>query len=171
MRVVFRGLQPDRRYHFRVVARVAAGNAEQASDDFVLDTTRPRVDDIKFGELLLTVRNTAGVARRAWPVTSGVPLPKGHLASTDNLRLIEEIGPLRVCVRVAGKYLADNGATLFDYEVRIHAYAGSSRVRINHNYTCRLKERTDPSEGRTRPDGCVVRIETMPTISDAVPTE
>jgi len=273
MRVVLRGLKADRSYHFRVVARAAGSGAEQASDDFLLDTTRPRVDGIKLGEVMLSVRNNARVARRAWPVTSGVPLPPGHLGSTRNLRLvdeskeavaaqfaplaewpdgsikwvlvdfqadipagglrsytltygsavkatlpttrlhvreeatriridtgaarfvlnkqqfnlfeevrvgdrvvagggrlvmvddqgqqfvarkpdlveIEEIGPLRVCVRVAGKYLADDGAALFDYEVRIHAYAGSSRVRINHNYTCRLKKRTDPSQGRMRP--------------------
>ncbi|MFV2067368.1 MAG: sugar-binding protein, partial [Pirellulales bacterium] len=273
MRVVLRGLQPDRRYHFRVVARVVDGDAEQTSDDFVLDTTRTRVDGNPFGEIALTLRNSAAVVRRAWPVTSGVPFPQGELGSTKNLQLvdesnetvaaqfaplaewpdgsikwvlvdfqsdipagghrsytltygsavtatlpatplrvredatriridtgvarfvlnkeqfnlfdevrvgdrvvagggrlvmvdgqgrsffarkpdlveIEEIGPLRVCVRVAGKYTADDGTTLFNYEVRIHAYAGSSRVRINHNYTCRLVERTDPSAGRMRP--------------------
>ena len=54
-------------------------------------------------------------------------------------------------VQFAGTAPTNLRSALFDYEVRIHAYAGSSRVRINHNYTCRLKQRTDPSAGRMRP--------------------
>ncbi len=273
MRVVLRDLEPNGRYHFRVVAQAAEGKAQQASDDFVLDTTPPHVEGIRFGTVRLTVQNDAAVGRTAWPVTSGVPFPQGHLGSTSNLRLvdevgntvdaqfaplaewpdgsiqwvlvdfqsdlpagarrsytlnygttvttppartrlhvvedaaricidtgaanfvlnkrrfplleevrignrvvagggtlamldargrqfvagrpdvveIEELGPLRACVRLAGKYRDDDGTTLFDYDVRIHAYAGSRRLRITHNYVCQLKERVDPSAGRLRP--------------------
>ena len=60
---------------------------------------------------------------------------------------MEELGPMRVCIRVVGQYENAEGEPFFDYEVRLHAFAGSSRVRMNHNYTCWLKERVDPAAG------------------------
>jgi len=90
MRVVLRGLEPNRRYHFRVVARAADGDAQASSDNFVLDTSRPFVEGVPSGEVPLTVTNTAAVARHAWPVTSGVPFPEGHLGSADHVRLLDE---------------------------------------------------------------------------------
>ena len=65
---------------------------------------------------------------------------KEYLARKPDLVEVEEVGPMRVCVRVKGKYMAGDGSPLFDYEVRIHAFAGQPFVRVNHNYVCRMKQ-------------------------------
>ncbi len=261
MRAVLRDLEPNRRYRCRVAARTTPEAPPIYSEPFLLDTRPPSVPGIEYGRVPLTVRETAGVAREDWPVTSGVPFPEGQLPSPDNLRLldaagarvpvqcqplaewpdgsvrwvlldfladvpayaasryvlefgnsvraqtvrtalrvredrdriavdtgvmsfsiakrefrflenvrvgdrtvagpgrlrmtdcdgreylarqpdvveVEELGPLRVCIRVAGRFIDSAEAPWFDYELRIHAYAGQSFVRVIHNYTCRPK--------------------------------
>ena len=85
-----------------------------------------------------------------------------YVARKPSSVVVDESGPMRVCVRVVGQYRDDDGSPWFDYEVRIHAYAGSPVVRLTHNYTCRLKQRIDPTEGRTRPlDPAPVHVRSM----------
>ena len=261
IRAILRDLEPNRKYHFQVVARGIQGERRQ-SDDSILDTTAREVEGIEHGRIPLTVAETANVARTRWPVTSGVPFPKGHLGSIEHLRLldakgrevpaqfaqtaewndgsvrwvlldfqadvpargssqyileygskvrrsppgtslrvadeagrvvvdtgpmqfavsktnftllgevrlgkrlaatggrlsmvdgegtaylarkpnlveVEELGPLRACIRAMGKYIADDGSPLFDYEVRIHAFAGKPFVRVVHNYVVQMEK-------------------------------
>jgi hypothetical protein len=40
----------------------------------------------------LTVQETAGIDRQQWPVTTGVPLPKGVLKSTEKLQILDAQG-------------------------------------------------------------------------------
>jgi len=46
--------------------------------------------------------------------------------------VIEERGPVRVCVRVRGAHRTADGRRLFHYTVRIHAWAGRSYLRVQH---------------------------------------
>ncbi|MBT3380548.1 MAG: hypothetical protein HN742_32205 [Lentisphaerae bacterium] len=55
---------------------------------------------------------------------------------------VEELGPLRVCLRVAGRFVSSDGQPWFAYDVRIHAYAGQPFVRVIHNTTCLPKGET-----------------------------
>ena len=260
LRAVLRDLEPNREYHFQIYARGMNGQ-KKPSEDFILDTTQREVKGIEYGKIPLTVTETANVERRGWPVTSGVPFPKGDLGNVHNLRLldadgrripvqflqtaewpdgsikwvlvdfqadvganatsgyvlqygakireslpttslrvsdepghvavdtgairfvinkssfalfdevrigdrlvarraglsmvdgqgttytagepelveVEELGPMRVCIRAKGKYTAEDGAPLFDYDVRIHAFAGKPYVRVIHNYVCHME--------------------------------
>ncbi len=54
----------------------------------------------------------------------------GHFnAANDRCRVVvEENGPLRVCVRIDGRLSSDAGS-LFRYVVRLHAYAGKPYIR------------------------------------------
>lgn len=47
--------------------------------------------------------------------------------------VVEESGPLRVCVRVTGRHASTEGA-LFSYIVRLHAYRGQPYVRVFHTF-------------------------------------
>jgi len=261
MRAILRDLEPNRRYHCRVAAREKPDSPRTLGEPFVLDTSLPPISGTAHGVIPLVVRETAGVAREKWPVTSGVPFPQGHLGSIENVRLlgddgapvpaqlqvlaewpdgsvrwalldfqadvpasgeskytleygntvhaeavetslvvggngeritidtgaisfvlskthfhlfedvrigdrtvagpgglrmtdpegreyvagkpatvqIEELGPLRTCIRVAGRFVDSEGEPWFDYELRIHAYAGQPFVRIIHNHISRAK--------------------------------
>ena len=261
MRAILRDLEANRRYHCQVSARENPESPAVLSEPFVLDTSLPPIPGIERGTIPLSVRETVGVEREKWPVTSGVPFPEGHLGSTDNLRLlggggvpvsaqfqplaewpdgsvrwalldfqadvpaygeskytleygntvraaavgtslvveesderitidtgaisfvvsktncrlledvrigrrtvagpgglrmtdpegreyvarqpdaveVEELGLLRVCLRVAGRFVDNGGEPWFDYELRVHAYAGLPFVRVIHTSTCRPK--------------------------------
>ncbi len=100
-----------------------------------------------FDEVSIGDRVIAGEGRLVMVDDGGVE----YVARKPDVVEVEELGPVRVCIRVAGKYVNAEGEPFFDYEVRYHAYSGSSTVRVNHNYTVRLKERIDPAEGKYRP--------------------
>ena len=63
-----------------------------------------------------------------------------YSAGKPDLVEVEELGPMRACIRAVGKYMAADGSPLFDYEVRIHAFAGKPYVRVVHNYVCRMEQ-------------------------------
>jgi len=44
--------------------------------------------------------------------------------------VVEERNPMRVALLATGKLTAPDGSTGYDYAVRIHAYAGSTRVKV-----------------------------------------
>ena len=44
------------------------------------------------GVVSLTMEETAGVPRKAWPVTSGVPYPSGALRTDAKVALVDEKG-------------------------------------------------------------------------------
>ena len=48
--------------------------------------------------------------------------------------IVEESGPMRVCVSVKGYHASENGLHLCPYTVRIHAYAGRNDLRIFHTF-------------------------------------
>jgi len=62
--------------------------------------------------------------------------PDGRRFRADMARAevtIEQAGPLRACVRVAGKHASASGA-MFRYVVRIHAFRGNPFVRIHYTF-------------------------------------
>lgn len=60
---------------------------------------------------------------------------KCYVASDpDSKVFIEESGLLRTVVKCEGKYVAEDGAKLLDYVVRIYVYAGQPYLRIYHTF-------------------------------------
>ena len=47
---------------------------------------------------------------------------------------VEDAGPLRVAIKVAGDYAAADGARLFSYVARLHVYAGQPHVRLAYTF-------------------------------------
>ncbi len=108
----------------------------------VLSKTKANViDELHVGERLV-----AGNGRAVMLDGKG----REFIAGRPDVVEIEDSGPLRVTVRVAGRY-QHGAASLFDYEFRIHCYRGSSRLRITHNYTVYPERRSDPAANRFRP--------------------
>ncbi len=54
----------------------------------------------------------------------------GHLAPVE--ATIEQSGPMRVTVAFRGEYRSKSGARCFSFTVRLHAFAGSDLVRVEH---------------------------------------
>ena len=48
--------------------------------------------------------------------------------------VVEDSGPLRVCVKIAGRHAASSGKQLFRYTLRVQAYAGQPFVRVFHTF-------------------------------------
>ena len=55
-------------------------------------------------------------------------------ASPADKVMVEESGPMRVAVKIAGRHASPKGRRLFHYTVRVHAYAGQSFVRVFHTF-------------------------------------
>ncbi len=88
MRAILRDLEPNRQYHYRVVARQMPDGPAVRSETRVLQTRAALPSGVERGVVELKVVEPEGIPRTAWPVTSGVPFPQGHLASVKNLRLL-----------------------------------------------------------------------------------
>ncbi|MCE5237845.1 hypothetical protein LLH23_05075 [bacterium] len=47
---------------------------------------------------------------------------------------VEEAGPVRAAIRIAGQHRSPAGQKLLDYVVRVYAYAGADSVEIEHSF-------------------------------------
>ncbi|NOZ22658.1 MAG: hypothetical protein GXP25_16395 [Planctomycetes bacterium] len=92
-RVYVHNLEEGKTYHFRVVGVDPKGNRIE-SKDFTFATTRPApfIGNVKHGQLALTFKNDLDVDYVSWPVTSGIPFPKGALGSDENIRVLDPKG-------------------------------------------------------------------------------
>ncbi len=84
----------------------------------------------------LTVRDNAGVPRRAWPVTAGVPLPPGAVTDVRGLRLVDDRGrEVPAQFAVLNRHAARDGSVrwvLVDFQVDLAARA-SAVVRLTND--------------------------------------
>ncbi len=92
-RVILSGLERDRTYHFRLVGRTPEG-VEVISEDYTFTTSpkKPSGRGVERKSIPLYVRNELEFPREGWPVTSGIPFPKGVLFSPANVRIIDPEG-------------------------------------------------------------------------------
>ncbi|MBM83459.1 MAG: hypothetical protein CMJ78_23110 [Planctomycetaceae bacterium] len=56
-----------------------------------------------------------------------------HADASDATMEVEQAGPLRACVRIAGKHSNKDGS-MFRYIVRVHAFAGRPYLKINYTF-------------------------------------
>ena len=47
---------------------------------------------------------------------------------------VEQVGPVRTAIRIAGPHVNEAGEKLMDYVVRVFAYAGESHLRVEHSF-------------------------------------
>ena len=87
-RVELEGLKVGAVHQLQVIAPKPKGG-EVRSAPLTFNTTAPKVvAATERGSIPLTVQNPSADALTAWPVTSGVPLPKGALDSAGHIRLL-----------------------------------------------------------------------------------
>ena len=90
-RATLRGVTPGARYRLRPVIGWASG-AELNGPLFELVVPEPPVDGTAPARIQLTVAEPTKHPRRNWPVTSGIPFPRGTLWDADHCQIL---GPAR----------------------------------------------------------------------------
>lgn len=80
------------------------------------------------GEVALTVSEPSGVARRGWPVTSGVPFARGALADPSRVALFDEAGrPVPLQSDVLARW-ADGSVRWLLVDFQVDLAAGQKRL-------------------------------------------
>ncbi|NOX54203.1 MAG: hypothetical protein GXP27_07120, partial [Planctomycetes bacterium] len=107
-RVVLDGLDPKLKYHGRAIGARRDGTAF-FGDDFVFQADPPPVPETQSQTTTvpITVRNPHSVAAKAWPITTGIPVPQGILGDADHVRLMlgeEADDEVPLQVRITGRW-------------------------------------------------------------------
>lgn len=104
-RVLLTGLDPATTYHARAIGRRPDGS-EFVGEDFTFrpqaEAPPPTVEQLV--QIPLTIENPPPTALSAWPITTGIPVPQGQLASSDEVRLMHDGGEVPVQVSVAARW-------------------------------------------------------------------
>lgn len=101
-RLVLEGLKSGKTYHFRIFGTGLDGS-ELTSEDFFFEAVLPEKPKghIETDSIVLRVKNRIEAERRSYPVTSGVPFPRGALGRPGNTRILDSSGseiPLQTSV-------------------------------------------------------------------------
>lgn len=94
-RVVLPGLKPGERARYRIAAAARDGSPVTSGWRELVWKPDAEVATSKSGSVALRVELPEGVAAgslRDWPVTSGVPFPRGVLGSAQRVRLLDAAG-------------------------------------------------------------------------------
>ena len=104
-RVVLEELQADTQYHGRAVGTAKDGSAF-LGDDYVFTATirKPPATAEGLHSVALTVGNPHSFALSDWPVTTGVPFPRGRLADLDRVRLMSDDNEMAAQVSLAARW-------------------------------------------------------------------
>lgn len=104
-RVVLDGLDPGVEYRGRAIGATRDGSPYH-SDDFIFPAspsaapaTRPDVGVVPIG-----AHNPYAFAVEDWPVTTGIPFPRGCLGSPDHVRLVSEGHEVPAQVRLTARW-------------------------------------------------------------------
>ncbi len=94
-RILLEGLTPNATHTLQVIAPKPKGG-DVVSAPVTFSTAAPAVKATsEGGQISLKVQNPSADAVTAWPVTSGVPFPRGALAAAAHLRLLGPDGAER----------------------------------------------------------------------------
>jgi len=116
-------------------------------DRVVVDTGVLRFSVRKKGFALFDTVEILDAGGRAHPLAGraacgpGVEVETGKgrkftMGADDGSRVtLEDAGPLRATVRAQGRHKDGKGGSLFDYQVRMYAVAGSRAVRVQYVFT------------------------------------
>ena len=104
-RVVLEGLDPNAEYHGRAIGATRDGSPYHG-DDFAFRAspssgpeTRPDV-----GVVPIFVRNPHSFSVDNWPVTTGIPFPRGQLGSLEHVRLMSDGCEIPAQVRLTARW-------------------------------------------------------------------
>ena len=92
-RAILEHLEAGKVYHYCITAEVPDGECVKTPDQ-TFRTARREVAEGKATcqRVALTLDNVIDSPRQAWPVTTGIPFPKGDITSVDQLRILNGAG-------------------------------------------------------------------------------
>jgi len=104
-RVVLDGLKPNVEYHGRAIGAHPDGSPAVGAD-LTFRARPPEPPPTREGTqtVPLTVRNPHPFAVEDWPVTTGIPFPRGELASPDHVRLLGQRGEEPAQVKLTARW-------------------------------------------------------------------
>ena len=160
-RIVLRGLQAGQKYRFRVTAK-DRDNRSVASSWQSFSAERPALvaGTVKSERLKLYVVNPAGDgADGEFPVTSGVPFPKGAIGSDRHIRLLNADGRETPLQTRTLAHWPDGSVkwVLLDFQC-----AQSEGRQFNLEYGTAVRRKDFPSLLRVTPGERAIRISTGP---------
>jgi len=86
-------LNPGRRYRVRISAKAPDGReVNHTVRPFTAASVEFRGKEVRLKRVPLHVKGACGGTDLAWPVTAGVPMPRGNLASAGHVRLLDPAG-------------------------------------------------------------------------------
>lgn len=86
-RITLRDLDRGATYSFRAVAGRGEGQAQSEVATFVAEPLRPERCGVERARVELSVTDPVE-DRPAWPISGGIPIPKGHLRDASHCRLL-----------------------------------------------------------------------------------
>ncbi|MFQ5808705.1 MAG: hypothetical protein ACE5JM_03710, partial [Armatimonadota bacterium] len=127
-RVYLDGLKLDAVYHYRITATTPDGETLR-TEDATVSTTPPAwpQGDVSRGTVPLSVDNVNDFALSGWPVTTGLPFPRGCIGDESNVRLLDASGDEAPCqARVTCRW--PDGSVrwvLLDFQADLEAGVGA----------------------------------------------
>ena len=112
---------------------------EESSDTLTVETGALTVVVDKshfapFSEIRMAGRQLVTGSRIVVTDVDGARYTSTHVAATEIE--VEDLGPVRCCVRVEGRHADEQGVELFTSICRLHIYAGQPYVRLDHTFVC-----------------------------------
>ena len=116
----------------RASATTASGiDVREDQQQVAIDTGRLSFVVPKDGSALLQqLRSGDRVVQRISGIVNGTFSSSGSIPTVA----VEERGPVRAVVRIAGTHRDDSGAKLLDYVLRVYAYAGADTIELEHSF-------------------------------------
>ena len=143
-RVVLDGLKPDAEYHGRAIGAHPDGSPAVGAD-FVFRARPPEPPPTREGAhtIPLAVRNPHPFAVEDWPVTTGIPFPRGELASPAHVRLLGQKGEEPAQVTLTARW-PDGGVKWLLVTFLADAAAnGTSTYRVEYGGSVRRAPTTE----------------------------
>jgi len=166
-RVVLEGLDPNIEYHGRAVGANRDGSAFPGPD-FTFRAAPPSpVTRDGVASVPLTVRNPYGFAVDQWPISTGIPFPKGQLANADHVRLAGPGGETPVQVRLTARW--PDGSVKWLLATFQASVPASAQQEYRLEYGREIRRAELPPGLLVRSDDAGVSIDTGPlrlTIND-----
>ena len=132
-RAILDGLDPSIEHHARAIGTTRDGKPFHGPD-FVFRARPPKPPATREGThvVLLTVRNPHPFAVEDWPITTGIPFPRGELASLDHVRLLGEGGEEPAQVKLAARWPDGSAKWLLVTFFADAAANGTSAYRLEY---------------------------------------
>ena len=136
-------LQRGATYHGRAVGLDRDGREYFGNDyTWVVAPPTPPPTRAETISIPLTVANPHVTMAKRWPITTGVPVPRGELADTEHVRLIGPDGEVPAEIQLAGRW--PDGSVRWLFVTFVADVAAEASVEYQLEYGQRRAAQTRP---------------------------